>query len=59
MQAGERGRYEVRDYSAAGHGLKAIVWCEPGKPPLIMTTIAPERLPLLAAALNEHLAGEG
>ena len=47
------GRYEVRDYQ--GGGLKVIVWVEPGKPPLIMTTIAADRLPLLAQALNEHL----
>jgi hypothetical protein len=53
------GHYEVHDYPAAGHSLKALVWIEPGRPPLIMTTIAPDRLPLLAAALNEHLAGPG
>jgi hypothetical protein len=55
MQEGERGRYEVRDYPAAGRGLKAIVWCEPGRPPLIMTTISPDRLPLLARALSAYL----
>jgi hypothetical protein len=48
------GRYEVRPGPA---GLKVIVWVEPGKPPLTMTTIAAGRLPLLAEALNEHLAG--
>ncbi len=50
-----QGHYEVRPGPA---GLKSIVWIEPGKPPLIMTTIAPERLPLLAAALNGHLGGD-
>ena len=48
------GRYEVHDYQ--GGGLKVIVWVEPGQPPLIMTSIAAGRLPLLAEALNEHLA---
>ena len=42
------GRYEVRDYQ--DRRLKVIVWCEPGKPELVMTTIAAERLPLLAEA---------
>ena len=44
---------------AATHrgGLKVIVWWEPGKPELVMTTIAPERIEALAAALAEYLAG--
>ena len=49
----QQGHYEVRPGPA---GLKAIVWIEPGQPPLLMTTIAPDRLPLLAEALNSHLA---
>ena len=51
----ETGHYEVRDYQ--GGRLKVIVWCEPGKPDLVMTTIAAGRLPALAQALDEHLAG--
>jgi hypothetical protein len=51
------GHYEVNDYPAAGHALKALVWVEPGKTPLIMTTIAAERLPLLAEALTGYLDG--
>ena len=51
------GHYEVHDFPAAGHGLKALVWVEPGRTPLIMTTIAPERLPALAEALSEYLRG--
>ncbi len=52
------GRYQVVDYPAAGHGdLKALVWVEPGKTPLIMTTIAPDRIAPLAAALAEYLDG--
>ena len=51
---GVTGRYEVRDYRG---GLKVIVWWEPGKPELVMTTIAPERIEALAAALAEYLAG--
>jgi hypothetical protein len=46
------GHYEVRPGPA---GLKAIVWVEPGQPPLVMTTIAAERLPLLAEALAAYL----
>jgi len=53
---GMAGHYEVHEYPAAGHALKALVWVEPGRVPLVMTTIAPERLPLLADALNRHLA---
>jgi hypothetical protein len=49
-----QGRYEVRPGPA---GLKAIVWIEPGRLALLMTTIAPDRLPLLAEALNDHLRG--
>ena len=53
------GHYEVHDYPAAGHGLKVIVWAEPGKAPLVMTTISPEpSSPGLADALNKHLAGQ-
>ncbi len=44
--------YEVRPGPGS---LKAIVWIEPGKPALLMTTIAADRLPLLAEALNDHL----
>jgi hypothetical protein len=55
MEPPKQGRYEVRDYQ--GGGLKVIVWCEPGRPELVMTTIAAARLPALAEALNEHLAG--
>jgi hypothetical protein len=52
------GHYEVHDYPAAGHGdLKALVWVEPGKVPLVMTTIAADRLPRLAAALAGYLGG--
>ena len=50
-----QGHYEVRPGPA---GLKAIVWIgEPGQPPLLMTTIAADRLPLLAEALAGYLAG--
>jgi hypothetical protein len=52
------GHYEVHDYPAAGHGLKVIVWAEPGKVPLVMTTISPDRLPALAEALSKYLAGQ-
>jgi hypothetical protein len=52
------GHYEVHDYPAAGHGLKVIVWTEPGKAPLVMTTISPDRIAPLAAALAEYLGGD-
>jgi hypothetical protein len=50
------GHYEVHDCPAAGQALKAIVWAEPGRPPLIMTTITAERIPALAEALTKYLA---
>ena len=49
------GYYEVRPGPT---GLKAIVWIEPGKPALVMTTIHPTRLALLAEALNMYLSGD-
>jgi hypothetical protein len=56
MEPPKQGRYEVRDYQ--GGGLKVIVWAEPGKVPLVMTTIAADRLPLLAEALDTALADD-
>jgi len=50
-----QGRYEVRPGPA---GLRAIVWIEPGQPPLLMTTIAAGRIALLAEALNMYLSGD-
>jgi hypothetical protein len=48
------GRYEVRPGPA---GLKSIVWVEAGQPPLLMTTIAADRIPLLARALDDYVGG--
>ena len=50
-----QGHYEVRPGPA---GLKSIVWIEPGQPPLLMVNIGADRLPLLAEALNTHLAAD-
>ena len=52
----KQGRYEVRPETILGVQVAALVWVEPGQPPMILTTIAPDRLPALAEALNEHLA---
>ena len=51
------GHYEVRSETRVGVQLCALYWCEPGQRAMPFFTISPDRLPLLAAALNEHLAG--
>jgi len=38
-----------------GVRLAEIVWCPPGEPPIKVAEMVPERLPLLAEALNRHL----
>ena len=50
-----QGHYELRREIRLGVEVIAIIWVVPGALPLLMTTVAPERVPLLAAALNEHL----
>ena len=49
------GRFEVRELTRMGVRLVEIVWCPPGEPPIKMTEMVPERVPLLAEALNRHL----
>ncbi len=49
------GHYELRRETRLGVEVTGIYWITPGEPPLLMTTIAPERIPLLAAALSEYL----
>jgi hypothetical protein len=51
------GRYEVRSETILGVPVAALVWVVRGEPPMLLTTIAPERLPALAEALNRHVAG--
>jgi hypothetical protein len=52
------GHYEVRENYSNVRGVLAVVWVEPGQPPSIVFTVGADRLPLLARALNEHLAGD-
>ena len=47
--------YEVRELTRMGVRLVEIVWCPPGEPPIKVTEMVPERVPLLAAALDDHL----
>jgi hypothetical protein len=51
------GHYEVRSETRVGVRLCVLYWCEPGQPAMLFTTISPDRLPLLAEALNAYLAG--
>ena len=51
------GRYEVRREIRLGVSVMAIVWVVPGEPPMLLTVLGEERLPLLAEALNDHLRG--
>jgi hypothetical protein len=53
------GRYEVRRETRLGVPMANIVWVpEDGSPAIPVTTMAPDRLPLLAEALNEYLAAD-
>jgi hypothetical protein len=52
------GRYELRPERRMGVELVGIWWCPPGEPPIRVTEMVPERLPLLAEALNSHLADD-
>jgi hypothetical protein len=53
------GHYEVRRETRLGVPMANIVWVpEDGSSAIPVTTMAPDRLPLLAEALNEHLAGD-
>ena len=53
------GRYEVRELTRMGVELVGIWWCPPGEPPIPITELVPERVPLLAEALAEYLAARG
>ena len=50
------GHYEVRELTRMGVGLVGIWWCPPGEPPIKVAEMVPERLPLLAEALNRYVA---
>jgi hypothetical protein len=53
----QAGRFEVQELTRMGVRLVEIAWCPPGEPPIKVAEMVPERVRLLAAALNEHLAG--
>ena len=56
--AGRTGHFEIRELTRMGVELAGIWWCPPGEPPIKVAEMVPERLPLLAEALAEYLAGE-
>jgi hypothetical protein len=49
------GHFEVRELTRMGVELAVIWWCPPGEPPIKVAEMVPERLPLLAEALNSYL----
>ena len=53
------GRYEARDARRLGVPVVEIRWVPAGEPPMLVLVLAPERLPLLAEALNGYLADAG
>jgi hypothetical protein len=53
----KQGRYEVHPATIRGVELMAIMWIVPGEPPMLLTTLSPDRLRLLGEALCAHLAG--
>jgi hypothetical protein len=48
--------YEVQDETRLGVQVAAIYWCGENGPASCLTTLSPDRAPLLAEALNEYLA---
>ena len=51
------GHFQVRELTRMGVELVGIWWCPPGEPPIKVAEMVPERLPLLAEALNNYLGG--
>jgi hypothetical protein len=45
--------YQIQQYTP---GLLAIVWCQDGAAPMVMTTILAARLPLLGEAIVNYIA---
>ena len=53
------GRYEARDVTRLGVPLVECVWIPQGGPPgAALFAVAADRIPLVADALNEYLAGD-
>jgi hypothetical protein len=52
------GRFEIRELTRMGVELVGIWWCPPGEPPIKVAEMVPERLPLLAEALDAYLRAE-
>ena len=50
------GHYEVRRVTRLGVPLAEIAWITPGEPPTTLVAVAPERIELLAEALEKYLA---
>lgn len=50
------GHYDVRPHATI-KGLLSVVWIEPGASAAPVLNVGPERLPLVAKALNHYLAG--
>jgi len=51
------GHYELRELTRMRVELVGIWWCPPGEPPIKVTEMVPERVPLLAEALIGYLRG--
>ena len=55
---GPPGRYELRPLTRSGVDLVQVVWLGAGeRVPIVAMEVVPDRLPLLAEALNAYLAG--
>lgn len=53
-QPQDRGHYELRPSPLVKTVLE-LVWCEPGKTPIVQTTMAEARVPKLAIAVAEYM----
>ena len=54
---GPPGRYELRPITRMGVDLVQVVWLGAGeRVPIVAMEVAPDRLPLLAEALDRYLA---
>ena len=54
---GPPGRYAVRSTTRLGVPVVEVRWVVPGQPPSLVLVLAPDRVPLLAEALDAYLGG--
>ena len=51
----DHGHYELRPSRLVSTVLE-LVWCQPGQPPTVLTTISEQAVPKLAVCVAEYMA---